>query len=168
MRLFKGLRQLCTLAAMLACVPSGFAIDGLYYKVEGEVSFSTGENTPFWLVNNREGLASIEKNNGYLRVGLFKEIEPERRFSWGAGVDLAGAYNFSSSFIIQQLYAELKYRCLGLTIGSKENINQEFNNRQLGSGNLLYSGNARPIPQIRAGIPNYTAVPGTKKWLSRE
>ena len=95
---------------MLACVPSGFAIDGLYYKVEGEVSFSTGENTPFWLVNNREGLASIEKNNGYLRVGLFKEIEPERRFSWGAGVDLAGAYNFSSSFIIQQLYAELKYR----------------------------------------------------------
>ncbi len=145
---------------------SASAIDGLHYKVEGSVSFSTGENTPFWFVNNREGLASIEKNNGYLRAGVFKELEPEKRFSWAAGVELAGAYNFSSSFIIQQLYGELKYRCLGLTVGSKEHLNYEFNNNRLGSGNLLYSGNARPIPQICAGIPYYTAVPGTRDWLS--
>lgn len=154
-------------ASLLSLTPFGVsAIDGMHYKVEGQVSFSTGENTPFWLVSNREGLASIEKNNGYFRAGLFREVEKEKRFSWGAGVDLACAYNFSSSFIIQQLYGELKYRCLGLTIGSKEGIDREFNNRWLGSGNLLYSGNARPVPQIRVGIPDYTLVPLTKNWLS--
>lgn len=165
MRVLTKLQLLSTLL-LLACVPEAVAIEGLYYKVEAQGSVSTGENTPFWLVNNREGLASVEKNNGYLRAGLFREIEPEKRFSWGAGVDLAGAYNFSSSFIIQQLYAEIKYRCLGLMVGSKENLNYEVNNRQLGSGNLLYSGNARPVPQIRAGIPEYTFVPWTGKWLS--
>ena len=140
-------------------------LDSLYYKVEGQVSFSSGKHTPFWLVNNRQGLSSIEKNNGYLRAGLFRHIDDEKRFSWGAGVDLACAYNFTSSFIIQQLYGEVKYRSLKLMVGSKE-IQGEFNNPRLSSGNLLYSGNARPIPQIRVGIPKYTIVPWTKNWLS--
>ena len=78
---------------------------------------------------------------------------------------MACAYNFTSSFIIQQLYGEVKYRSLKLMVGSKE-IQGEFNNPRLSSGNLLYSGNARPIPQIRVGIPKYTIVPWTKNWLS--
>lgn len=140
-------------------------LDRLSYKVEGQASFSGGKHTPFWLVNNRQGLSSIKKNNGYLRAGLFRHIDESQRFSWGAGVDLVGAYNFTSSFIIQQLYGEMKYRCLGLMVGSKE-IQGEFNNPRLSSGNLLYSGNARPIPQIRIGIPRYAIVPLTKNWLS--
>lgn len=140
-------------------------LDSLYYNVEGQVSFSSGKNTPFWLVNNRQGLSSRQKNNGYLRAGVFRPLEKSKRFSWGAGIDLAGAYNFSSSFIIQQLYGEVKYRCLGAMVGSKE-IAGEFNNPRLSSGNLLYSGNARPIPQIRVGIPEYTIIPWTKDWLS--
>lgn len=79
MRLLTGLQLFFTFA-LLACVQEVYAIDGLYYKVEAQGSVSTGENTPFWLVNNREGLASIEKNNGYIRAGLFREIEPEKRF----------------------------------------------------------------------------------------
>lgn len=141
------------------------AIDGLYYNVEAQTSFSSGENTPFWLVNNKQGLSSVKKNNGYLRAGIFKPLDKEERFSWGAGVDLVGAYNYSSSFIIQQLYGEIKYRCLGAMLGSKE-MYGEFNNPRLSSGNLLYSGNARPIPQLRVGIPEYTFIPGTKNLLS--
>lgn len=164
MNFLTHLRKLC-LVAVVACAFSASAIDSLRYSVEGEVSFSNGQNTPFWLVNNMQGLSSIKKNNGYLRAGIFRDIEKDKRFSWGAGVDLAGAYNFTSSFIVQQLYAEIKYRCLGAMIGSKE-IYGEFNNPRLSSGNLLYSGNARPVPQVRVGIPDYTIVPHTKNWLA--
>ncbi|MDE7452644.1 MAG: capsule assembly Wzi family protein [Paramuribaculum sp.] len=140
--------------------------DSIRYTVEGTASTSTGENTPFWLVNNRFGLSSIKKNNGYLRAGIFKEANKNsKKFAWGAGVDLAAAYNFSSSFIVQQLYAELRYRCLGLTVGSKE-FSGGFNNPRLSTGNLTFSNNSHPIPQAKLGIPEYTKVPLTKGWLS--
>jgi hypothetical protein len=80
-------------------------------------------------------------------------------------VDIAGAWNFTSSFIIQQLYGEVKYRCLGAMIGSKE-IEGELCNPRLSSGNMLYSGSARPVPQVRVGIPEYTVIPGTRNWLA--
>ena len=136
---------------------------GLSYRAETGVSFSGGEHTPFWLTANKQGLSSIEKNNGYLRVGVFRELENDKRFSYALGADLAVAYNFTSTFVVQQLYADLKYRCLGVSIGSKER-HSEFNNSLLSSGGLTFSGNARPIPQVRIGIPEYTLVPGTKGW----
>lgn len=138
---------------------------GLNYRTETGISFSGGEHTPFWLTANKQGLSSIEKNSGYLRAGIFREMEDDKRFSYAFGADLAVAYNFSSSFIIQQLYADLKYRCLQLSIGSKER-HSEFNNPFLSSGGLTFSGNTRPIPQVRIGIPEYTPVPGTKGWLA--
>ncbi len=140
--------------------------DSISYSVEGNASFSSGNNTPFWLVNNRFGLSSTKKNNGYLRAGIFKEANQNgKRFAWGAGADLALAYNFTSTFIVQQLYADLRYRCLGLTVGSKE-FTGGFNNPRLSTGNLTFSANARPIPQAKIGIPEYTIVPWTKRWVS--
>ena len=138
---------------------------GLSYQAETGVSFSGGEHTPFWLIANKQGLSSIEKNNGYLRAGVFRELENDTPFSYAFGADLAVAYNFTSTFVVQQLYVDLKYRCLGLSIGSKERYG-EFNNPFLSSGGLTFSGNARPVPQVRIGIPEYTLVPGTKGWLA--
>ena len=52
---------------------------GLSYRAETGVSFSGGEHTPFWLTANKQGLSSIEKNNGYLRVGVFPVYDPNRQ-----------------------------------------------------------------------------------------
>lgn len=79
---------LCT---VISIGMSAGELDSLYYKVEGQVSFSNGRHTPFWLANNRQGLSSVKKNNGYFRAGLFRNIDENKRFSWGAGIDLAGA-----------------------------------------------------------------------------
>lgn len=138
---------------------------GLNYRTETGINFSSGEHTPFWLTANKQGISSIKKNNGYLRAGIFRSMEEDKRFSYALGADVAVAYNFTSSFIIQQLYADLKYRCLGISIGSKER-HSEFNNPLLSSGGLTFSGNARPVPQVRVGIPEYTFVPGMKGWLA--
>lgn len=134
---------------------------GMNYSVETGINFSGGEHTPLWLTANKQGLSSIEKNNGYLRAGIFRPLEDDKHFSYGFGIDLAGAYHFTSSFIVQQAYFDLKYRCLGLSVGSKE-YGSELKNQLLTSGGMTYSGNARPIPQVRIGIPEYTLIPGTK------
>lgn len=138
--------------------------DSIRYHGEVGMSFGGGDYNPFWIMSNRYGLSSERPNNAYLRLGVFHDMDTTRRFTWGAGVDLAVGARFSSVFIVQQLYAEAKYRCLQLLAGSKE-IPGMMPNSDLSSGNLLYSGNARPIPQVRAGIFDYADFWGTKGWL---
>lgn len=141
------------------------AIDSLKYETEIHASFSSGEYTPFWLVSNLQGLGSPRKNNGYVRGAIFKDLDKSRRFSWGAGAELVGGWRLQSPFYIHQLYGELKYRSINLLVGSKA-LWCEYNDPKLSSGSLLFSGNALPIPQIRAGIFDYVPFPGTKKWMS--
>ena len=64
----------------------------------------------------------------------------------------------------RQAYANLSYRWLNLSIGSKERL-PELKNSKLSSGGMVESNNARPIPQIRLEVPDYVAIPGTHKWL---
>lgn len=67
---------------------------------------------------------------------------------------MAGVYNFTSSFVLQQAYLDLQYRCWNISIGSKER-HGELKNSSLSSGALTFSENARPVPQIRVSIPEY-------------
>ena len=138
---------------------------GMNYAAETGISFSDGEYTPFWLTANKYGLSSVQKNNGYLRAGIFRPFEEDKRFSYSFGLDLAGAYNYSSSFVVQQAYIDLKYYFLGLSVGSKERPT-ELKNKELSSGGMTFSSNARSIPQVRIGIPEYIAIPGTKQFFS--
>lgn len=134
--------------------------------LRGELNFTLGggEYSPFWFANNTYGVGSIEKNNGYLRLSAVKPMNRETRWDWGAGVDLIGGFRRESPFNIQQLYGEIRYRCLDLMIGQKE-IPGYVNDAKLSMGNLLYSNNAMPVPQVRAGIFNYADIWGTKGWL---
>lgn len=156
------------LAATITTLPiqHAYALDGMHYVVETQASVSDGSNTPFWLVNNRQGLTAVKSDFGYLRAGLFRDCDTTHLFSWSAGIDMLGGYGYDSPVMLHQLFGEARYRCLGLTIGMKAGIDSGVNNADLGSGNMLYSGNSRPIPQVRAGIPGYTPLPLTDGWLS--
>lgn len=142
-----------------------FLQDSIYYKAETRATFSGGENTPFWLVSNLYGLGSPVFNNGYVRGSIEKKLRPSERFSWGAKVDLTGAWNLPGAFRIQQLYADLKYRALWVSFGAKE-FEAQYNNRHLSTGDLLFSGNALPIPQLRVGTYDFASFWGTKGWFS--
>ena len=134
------------------------------YTVEMGGTSGKGTYAPMWLTANRQGLSSANTENGYLRAGIAHTMPLNQHFGFSAGLDLATAYNFTSSFIIQQAYADLSYRWLNLSIGSKERL-PELKNSKLSSGGMVESNNARPIPQIRLEVPNYVAIPGTHKWL---
>ncbi|MDB0828060.1 capsule assembly Wzi family protein, partial [Phocaeicola vulgatus] len=134
------------------------------YTVEMGGTSGKGTYAPMWLTANRQGLSSANTENGYLRAGIAHTMPLNQHFGFSAGLDLATAYNFTSSFIIQQAYADLSYRWLNLSIGSKERL-PELKNSKLSSGGMVESNNARPIPQIRLEVPDYVAIPGTHKWL---
>lgn len=135
-----------------------------HWKAEGMAATSS-RRTPFWLMNNRFGLSSTAQNNGYLRGGFFREMTHDKRFSWGFGADLVVPYNFTSKFVVQQLYGEIRYRSLQLTVGSKERY-MGLVNQELSSGDMVFSNNARPVPQVYFSMPEYEWVPFTRNMLA--
>ena len=132
----------------------------IHYNVQTNMVVSTGKHAPFWLVSNRHGLSSLENNNANLSVGLFRNFDRKHGFTWAYGAEIAGAWNYTSPCYIQQLYADIKYNCWELSVGSKERWS-EGKHHTLSGGGLTFSPNARPIPQIRFGINEYT----TAQWL---
>lgn len=133
------------------------------YDIQTEVVASTGKHAPFWLVSNRHGLSSLKNNSANLSAGLFRDFDQKRGFTWAYGAEIAGAWNHPSPFYIQQLYADVKYGCWELSLGSKERWS-EGKRRTLSGGGLTFAPNARPIPQVRFGINEYTTAP----WLFNE
>ena len=138
--------------------------DTLRYQIDAGGGLGKGDYTPLWLTANRQGFASVNKNYAFFRTAAFYKSDASKRFHVEAGLDMAVAHNFDASYYLQQAYVDLNYRCLQMSIGSKERWS-ELNNPLLSSGGLTHSGNARPIPQVRIGIPDYQPFPGTNAWL---
>lgn len=147
-----------------AVAPADTAVKTYRWMAEVMGSTSSGR-TPFWLVSNRYGLTSLVQNNGYVRGGFFRDMTHDSRFSWGFGADLVVPYHFTSHFVIQQLYGEIRYRSLELTVGSK-NRYMGIIDQELSSGDMTFSLNSRPVPQVFLAMPEYEWVPWTKKMLA--
>ena len=106
-------------------ITSGYAQEKLpenstYYKAEIFGSAATGDNTPFWITSNQYGVVPLNSNNGYGRVGIFHNQWFGKGFRWGAGLDVIATVPRHKNFHIQQIYASLGYKCLEMTLGSKE------------------------------------------------
>ena len=152
----------------LACFFSVSALaqegDATLYNIEVYGSAASGSTTPFWLVSNRYGVVPLEAGNGFLRSGVFHSSSIGRDFHFNAGLDLVGAVPRQKNVFIQQLYAEIGYKSIALSIGSKERYNSIID-RQLSSGDMILSPNARPLPEININIAEFTAAPFTNGWL---
>lgn len=118
--------------------------------VEYGATVHTGDNTPLWQMSNLQGLASLD-NSTYIRGGVFYH-DQWGKWTVSGGLDLVAAAGFNSG--IQQAYADFRYKWLGIFAGSKEMTAPLINSR-LSSGELTWSGNSKPIPQIMIGIPEY-------------
>lgn len=136
-------------------------------RSEAQVTASSGDYTPLWLNANRYGLSSLDKTNGYLRLGAFMPVEADttRRWTWGFGADVAVTEGYTSRFVVQQAYADVRWQRLLLTAGSKEQP-MELKNQQLSSGSQTFGINARPVPQVRLSLPDYWQLPGLAGWLA--
>ncbi len=139
-------------------------VETIRYNAEMQISASDGL-TPLWLTANKHGLSSLESNNGYVRGGIFRDTEADslRDWKYGFGFDAVAGWHQQRAFVVHQMYADVAWRCLQLSVGAKER--DAVLTPSLSSGSQTFGTNARPIPQIRFEIPNYLAL-GKKKMVS--
>ena len=163
--LFSTLLYMCSAARAQQGYGMSLA-EGLEYEVELQATTGSGEHSPLWLNANKYGLSSLEKNNGFVRAALYRPVETDddRRWGIGYGLDVAGAYHFTSNVVIQQAYVDVRWLSGMLTMGSKEQP-LELKNSELSSGSQTFGINARPVPQVRLALPDYWDIPGTAGWV---
>lgn len=170
------------------CAKAQTGVDISQY-VQLNATLSSGNNAPFWLSANRQGVSSLETSNGFARYGATADgrIDSCGNWRYTGGVSVIAGYNRERSVSLQELYAGITWKNISLIAGLEErspemrglpSLNKAgccdngvysrlYGNAlsELGSGGLLYSGNSSPIPQIRIEIPHYIAIPGTENWL---
>ena len=142
------------------------AADNIAYKVEAQSTFSKN-HSPLWLNANRYGLSSVDPNNGYLRAGIHRDANLDKAYNWrfGYGIDFAAGYDFTSPVVLHQLYLDVDYLKMRLSIGSKERP-MALKNQKLSSGSQTLGINARPVPEIRFEVPEYLSITGKSNWAA--
>lgn len=159
---------LCSLFTTKGSAQDVYIPNSTSYRIEAFGSASTNGQTPFWMVSNKEGLVPIDNNNGYLQVGVLNHQSLGKKVQWNTGLDVVFSTPRYRNVYIQNLYTELAYDWLHLSIGSKNHYglyNNSLTDPLLSSGNLARSLNARPIPEINLFIPDFVTIPYTKGWL---
>ena len=137
------------------------------YRVETSVSVADGRYAPLWFTANRYGLSSQEPKSAYLRAGVQWQKEWQHGWRVQAGADLAGGKNLTADFFVQQAYMDVAWKAIKMSIGSKERNGFPLEKDvRLSSGMMVEGANARPIPQVRVGLPEYLTVPFTGNWLA--
>lgn len=166
----------------LSCATALADID-INYRVGITGNAGSGDFAPTLITNNNHGVTT-SPYGATARGAIWKSLELDRRFSWGAGVDLIGDYASSITYSkfdpenrvwynnpmhpprawIQQLYGEVKFRGVFLTAGLKE-YESGMLSTKLSSGDLTFSGNTRPLPGFRAGFIDFQNIPFTNGWM---
>lgn len=124
-----------------------------------------GDYAPFWHTSNRQGLPSTDNSNGYMHFATLGSVLFPGGLGLDYGADLGVGANLQNDWFVHQLYVDLDYSWLGMSVGMKERWG-ELLNPALSSGGLTWSGNSQPIPQIRIGIPEYTRITLLGSWFS--
>ncbi len=157
---------LCAIGAKSLAQMSALGQD-VEYSVSAQASAGSGDYAPFWFTSNKYGLGPTENSSGLFRANIRRNAEADSLYKWrfGYGADIVGLINHSSKFVVQQLYADIQFKAVRLSIGQKERP-LELKNQQLSTGGLTTGINARPLPQIRLGLPEFWYIPRTKRWLA--
>lgn len=179
------LRQWCMLLAfVISCSHVANAQEeDVEYCVEGIANVSSGKFSPYLISALTHGKI-VEANGLQTDISCSKALSDDKTFSWGFGAEIIGGLYSHNSYDkwspeteswfthdispanvrIQQLYGELRYRRLMLTLGMKEHTSYLLN-QQLSSGDLVESGNAIPLPEIRLGFDDFIDIPFTNHWV---
>ncbi len=129
------------------------------YSLETGASFSSGKQTPFWLLSNQYGLLTPNKFNGWVKAGIHTQLS-KKNIDYDYSLELVNRYDSKNELYVNQAYVRLKLYFLNIQAGS---MAETFGNQDssLSSGGLLWSGNARPMPKISIWVPDYTKIPFT-------
>lgn len=158
------------------------------FNVGGSLNLGAGSNNfaPFYLHANNHGKITQSKN-AQLDIWAIDSLDLNKRFDFSWGVEALGGYSNAvdykrwdpekkdwfanpqrpAAIWIQQLFAEVKWRCLYLSVGLKDR-NSCFVDQNLSSGDMLWSGNSRGIPEVRIGFIDFQNIPWINGWVQAD
>lgn len=141
--------------------------EDVQYGVSVRGTSGGGDNAPFWFTNNRYGLGPVGNHTFQARAYIKRDVDTDSLRFWriGYGADIAAGYGNQSEFCIQQLFLDVQWKKLRLSLGQKQRAS-EFKNEELSTGGMTMGINTRPLPQVRFEIPDFLAIPGTKEFLA--
>jgi len=168
---------------VLCTVFPSAADDGYAVDFEAGVTgvASSGDFAPYYIASNRHGVIT-QGNSALLDVAARRKLDRSERFSYGFGAEFIGGWSNSVDYMrwngeelqmhpehparawVQQLYGEVKYRGVFLTAGLKERT-PALVSATLSSGDLVESGNSRPVPEVRVGFIDFQDIPFTGGWV---
>lgn len=155
----------------------------LNYGVDVIGNAGTGNFAPYFMASNEHGVIS-QPYSALVKLDLNNKHKLTDRLTIGYGTTVIGGYSSKVDYArfnattkesalhgespspawIQQLYFDVNYRSLFLTIGLKEAGSKMLNDR-LSSGDMTLSANARPMPGAKAGFISPQNIPFTNGWV---
>jgi len=166
MRLYIKIEIVIASACLILATPalSQRKGDTITYFIESGAVVSSGKNTPFWLLSNNYGTISLNSPNIWARAGLSGSVGINKTLRFMYGADIIDRFSGQNELILQQAHVGMVIGPFTLIAGRLE---KQFGNQDqsLSSGGLIWSGNARPIPEISFSTSGYIPVPFTKKFV---
>ncbi|MDR3129783.1 MAG: capsule assembly Wzi family protein [Tannerellaceae bacterium] len=115
------------------------------------------------MVSNRYGVVPLQSGNGYIRGKAVHQGLWGKDVHWDVGADIVVTPRQGKAYI-QQAYGGLRYKGWKLMLGAKERYVSLWD-KNLSSGDMIQSGNARPMPELNLAVPQFVEFPWIGQWL---
>jgi len=138
------------------------------FSISYETYLSSGNDLPFWLTSNKNGVFSMQNSNYQLmQAGFSKKLLPDsvNKWSYTWGANLVYGYGGKSDFQANQYWLGLRHKWFIIKAGAQADPIL-YEGLSSTNGNLDRSNNARPLPGISLSTDNYIPFLFWKKWLS--
>ncbi|MFC2126123.1 capsule assembly Wzi family protein [Bacteroidota bacterium] len=161
----RGGRLYCIFILILICI-------SIQVPGQDTISINTGiswfqstknEFQSHWLLHNQGGIVKDSKSQLLLYGGISIPYSITDKWIIVTGANYILKPGDYKSFL-QELYFKSNIDVLEFRLG-KQNRTVGIFYPDLASGSMAMSHNARPLPVVGAGIPEYWAIPGTKGYL---
>lgn len=129
---------------------------------------SSGNDLPFWLVSNQNGVFSL-KNSSYqlVQLGIERGLRRDSLKKWDIfyGGNLVYGYAGKSDFQFNQYWLGARYKWLIMKAGAQSDP-VLYAGLSSTNGNMDWSNNARPLPGIAFSTDGFIPFFFWKKWLT--
>ena len=161
----------------VGCIPD------LKYKLGFFANAGNSELAPYYIGSNCGGTTTQQYSALVYAAAKLWNGSPNKRFSWGAGLEVWGGYASSAGYQryagngqfevqkqhparvwIQEAYLAANYRSIFAVAGQARKASPIVDG-SLSSGDLVWSNNARPPVGLRAGFIDFQNIPFTKGWV---
>ncbi len=130
---------------------------------------SSGEDLPFWMTSNQNGIFTFHHSSYQLiQLGFERPLAKDSLKNWDLFYGTNLVYGFSgktSDFQFNQYWIGTRYKWLILKAGAKPEP-VLYNGLSSTNGNMDWSNNSRSVPGISLSTNGYIPFFFAKKWFS--